>query len=110
MTTPLRQRADESLRVDVPDWTISQVGRAFAHPVGTHTGRENVLYSLEAAERAVELLVEVPDVCTSSGIEAVPPHDFNTGGEIGSASAASTAFAVHIGMQFKRVVNALTVA
>lgn len=59
MTTPLRQRADESLRVDVPDWTISQVGRAFAHPVGTHTGRENVLYSLEAAERAVELLVEV---------------------------------------------------
>jgi len=72
MTTPLRQRADESLRVDVPDWTISQVGRAFAHPVGTHTGRENVLYSLEAAERAVELLVEVPDVCTSSGIEAVP--------------------------------------
>jgi len=91
MTTPLRQRADESLRVDVPDWTISQVGRAFAHPVGTHTGRENVLYSLEAAERAVELLVEVPDVCTSSGIEAVPPHDFNTGGEIGSVSAASTA-------------------
>jgi hypothetical protein len=53
MTTPLRQRADESLRVDVPDWTISHAGRAFAfaHPVGTHTGRENVLYSLEAAKR-----------------------------------------------------------
>jgi len=37
-------------------------------------------------------------------------HDFNTGGEIGSVSAASTAFATHIGKQFKRVVNTLTVA
>ena len=37
-------------------------------------------------------------------------HDFNTGGEIGSVSAASTAFASHIGKQFKRVVNTLTVA
>jgi hypothetical protein len=37
-------------------------------------------------------------------------HDFNTGGEIGSVSAASTAFAAHIGKRFKRVVNTLTVA
>jgi hypothetical protein len=37
-------------------------------------------------------------------------HDFNTGGEIGSVSAASSAFATHIGKQFKRVVNTLTVA
>jgi hypothetical protein len=37
-------------------------------------------------------------------------HDFNTGGEIGSVSAASAAFASHIGKQFKRVVNTLTVA
>ena len=37
-------------------------------------------------------------------------HDFNSGGEIGSVSAASSAFASHIGKQFKRVVNTLTIA
>ena len=37
-------------------------------------------------------------------------HDFNSGGEIGSVSAASTAFVPHIGKQFKRVVNTLTIA
>lgn len=36
-------------------------------------------------------------------------HDFSSGGEIGSVSAASTAFAAHIGKQFKRVVNTLTI-
>jgi hypothetical protein len=36
-------------------------------------------------------------------------HDFNSGGEIGSVSAASSGFASHIGKQFKRVVNTLTV-
>ena len=37
-------------------------------------------------------------------------HDFNSGGEVGSVSAASPAFATHIGKQFKRFVNALTVS
>ena len=37
-------------------------------------------------------------------------HDFNSGGEIGSVSAASSSFASHIGKQFKRVVNTLTIA
>jgi hypothetical protein len=37
-------------------------------------------------------------------------HDFNSGAETGSVSAASSAFASHIGKQFKRVVNTLTVA
>ena len=37
-------------------------------------------------------------------------HDFNSGGEIGSVSAASNAFKTHIGKQFKRVVNTLTIA
>jgi hypothetical protein len=36
-------------------------------------------------------------------------HDFNSGGQIGSVSAASTTFAPHIGKQFKRVVNTLTI-
>lgn len=36
-------------------------------------------------------------------------HDFNSGSEIGSVSAASTVFAAHIGKQFKRVVNTLTI-
>ena len=37
-------------------------------------------------------------------------HDFNSGGEIGSVSAASSAFSAHIGKQFKRVGNILTIA
>ena len=37
-------------------------------------------------------------------------HDFNSGGEIGSVSAASAAHASRIGHQFKRVVNTLTIA
>jgi hypothetical protein len=37
-------------------------------------------------------------------------HDFNSGGEIGSVSAASTTFAAHIGHQFKRVGSDLTIA
>ncbi len=36
-------------------------------------------------------------------------HDFNSGGEIGSVSAASSAFATHIGKQFKRVNDTLTI-
>ncbi|HLN38551.1 MAG TPA: hypothetical protein VK337_12270 [Xanthobacteraceae bacterium] len=36
-------------------------------------------------------------------------HDFDSGSEIGSVSAASAAFAAHIGKQFKRVVNILTI-
>lgn len=36
-------------------------------------------------------------------------HDFNSGGEIGSVSAASSSFAAQIGKQFKRVVNTLTI-
>jgi hypothetical protein len=36
------------------------------HPTGTHTGPENVMYSLEPAERAVSLMLEVLDVCTKN--------------------------------------------
>lgn len=36
-------------------------------------------------------------------------HDFHSGGEIGSVSAASSAFSSHIGKQFKRVGNTLTI-
>jgi hypothetical protein len=36
-------------------------------------------------------------------------HDFHSGGEIGSVSAASSAFSAHIGKQFKRVGNTLTI-
>jgi hypothetical protein len=36
-------------------------------------------------------------------------HDFGSGGEIGSVSAASSAFSAYIGKQFKRVGNTLTI-
>jgi hypothetical protein len=37
-------------------------------------------------------------------------HDFNSGGQIGSVSAASSAFATRIGRRFKRVADTLTIA
>jgi len=37
-------------------------------------------------------------------------HDFNSGGQIGSVSAASSSFSSRIGKQFKRVGNTLTIA
>jgi hypothetical protein len=37
-------------------------------------------------------------------------HDFNSGGQIGSVSAASTAFKARIGNQFKRVGDKLTIS
>lgn len=37
-------------------------------------------------------------------------HDFDSGGQIGSVSAASTAFAARIGKQFKRSGNTLKIA
>src|ERR1700688_3682256 len=36
-------------------------------------------------------------------------HDFHSGGEIGSVSAASSAFSAQIGKQFKRVATTLTI-
>jgi hypothetical protein len=36
-------------------------------------------------------------------------HDFTSGGEVGSVSAASSAFSAYIGQQFKRVGNHLTI-
>jgi hypothetical protein len=36
-------------------------------------------------------------------------HDFGSGTEIGSVSAASTAYSANIGKQFKRVGNTLTI-
>ncbi len=37
-------------------------------------------------------------------------HDFGSGGESGSVSAASATYAARIGKQFTRVVNTLTIA
>jgi hypothetical protein len=36
-------------------------------------------------------------------------HDFNSGNEIGSVSAASSAYSAELGKQFKRVGDTLTI-
>ena len=45
----------------------------------------------------------------SQNMTLLGAHDFSSGGEVGSVSAASSSFSSHIGKQFKRVVNTLTV-
>jgi hypothetical protein len=48
--------------------------------------------------------IKPPDNITLHGA-----HDFNSGGQIGSVSAASTPFALRIGRQFKRIADTLTI-
>ena len=50
-----------------------------------------------------------PGAKPPENITLLGAHDFNNGGEIGSVSAASSAFSAHIGRQFKRVANTLTI-
>ena len=45
----------------------------------------------------------------SENVTLLGAHDFDTGDEIGSVSAASSTFSAHIGKQFKRVGNTLTI-
>jgi hypothetical protein len=45
-------------------------------------------------------------ICDALGMLA---HDFDSGDEIGSVSAASSAFSAYIGEQFKRVADNLTI-
>jgi hypothetical protein len=84
--------------------------RTFAAP--SRIGRQPALTSLatsscEAALLTVELSFngkKPPESITLQGA-----HDFNSGNETGSVSAASDTFKTHIGKEFKRHGDVLTI-
>ena len=79
--------------------------------VGYYASTKRVTFGATDAQNTAMLTLEVfftPQM-PPQNIVMQGAHDFNSGGEIGSVSAASAAFAVHIGKEFQRVGNTLTV-
>ena len=80
--------------------------------IGYYASTKRVIFGATDAQNTGMLTLEV------FATPQMPPqnlvvqgfHDFNSGGEIGSVSAASGAFAALIGKEFHRVGNVLTIA
>ncbi len=90
-------------------------GRVFdanKHQVANYAVTRRVTFSGTSAQNTAMLTMTLfflgkapPENITMQG-----SRDFSSGGEIGSVSAASAAFATHIGKQFTRVGNIVTIA
>lgn len=80
--------------------------------VGHYASTKRVVFGATDAQNTAMLTLEVfftPQM-PPQNIVMQGAHDFNSGGETGSVSAASASFAANIGKQFKRVGNVLTIA
>jgi hypothetical protein len=80
--------------------------------VGHYASTKRVIFGATDAQNTAMLTLEVfftPQL-PPENIVLEGSHDFNSGKEVGSVSAASSGFAAHIGKQFTRVGNTLTVA
>jgi hypothetical protein len=114
MTLTLNLHRDTLTNVDDPAgrWqyeggTALENSKQVAHYAST----KRVVFHATDAQNTAMLTVEIffdgnnpPESMTLQGA-----HDFNSGGETGSVSAASSAFAPHIGKAFKRVGDVLTI-
>ena len=79
--------------------------------IGHYAGERRVVFKGTEAQNTAMLRMtlffldqEPPENITLEGY-----HDFNSGSEMGSVSAASGAFAAHIGKQFQRVGDKLAI-
>jgi hypothetical protein len=79
--------------------------------VGHYAAERRVVFKATEAQNTAMLRLtlffldqEPPENLTLEG-----SHDFNSGSELGSVSAASRAFSAHIGKQFQRVGDTLTI-
>jgi hypothetical protein len=89
-------------------------GRVFEERrnVGFYASTKRVVFGATDAQNTAMLSLEgffLPNMPPQS-IVLQGLHDFNSGEEIGSVSAASASQAAHIGKQFKRVGNVVTIA
>jgi hypothetical protein len=79
--------------------------------VGHYASTKRVIFGATDAQNTAMLTIEVffsPQL-PPQNIVLQGSHDFNSGREVGSVSAASSQFAAHIGKQFTRVGNTLTI-
>ena len=79
--------------------------------VGYYASIKRVIFGATEAQNTAMLTLEVffEAQHPPQNIVLQGSHDFGSGGEIGSVSAASTALAARIGKQFTRVGNTLTI-
>jgi hypothetical protein len=80
--------------------------------IGYYASTKRVIFGATDAQNTAMLTLEVfatPQM-PPQNLVVQGSHDFNSGGEIGSVSAASGAFAALIGKQFHRVGSVLTIA
>jgi len=89
-------------------------GRVFEEmrDVGWYAGTKRVIFGATDAENAAALMLEVffQPTRRPQNLVLQGAHDFGSGDEIGSVSAASSTLAGHIGRQFRRVGNVVTIA
>ena len=89
-------------------------GRVFEEKqdVGWYASTKRVVTGATDAQNTAMLTLEVFFVPSKPPQNMVlqGAHDFNSGEEIGSVSAASASQAAYIGKQFKRVGNVVTIA
>jgi len=77
--------------------------------VGHYASTKRVIFGATDAQNTAMLTLEVfftPQL-PPENIVLQGSHDFNSGKEVGSVSAASSAFATHIGKQFTLVGNTI---
>lgn len=80
--------------------------------VGYYASTKRVIFGATDAQNTAMLTLEVfftPQM-PPQNIVMQGSHDFNSGGEIGSVSAASVQFANYVGKEFHRVGSVLTIA
>ncbi|HEV2099329.1 MAG TPA: hypothetical protein VGR45_10430 [Stellaceae bacterium] len=79
--------------------------------IGYYASTKRVIFGATDAQNTAMLTLEVfatPQM-PPQNLVVQGSHDFNSGGEIGSVSAASGVYAAFIGKEFHRVGNALTI-
>ncbi len=81
-------------------------------PVGHYASTKRVVFGATDAQNTAMLTLEVffTPQKPPQNIVMQGAHDFNSGDELGSVSAASAAFAIFIGKEFHRAGNVLTIA
>jgi hypothetical protein len=113
LTLTLERTVLNNLDDDAGRWQF-EGGTVFEdkRPVGHYASTKRVVFGATDAQNTAMLTLEIffTPQKPPQNIVLQGAHDFNSGGEIGSVGAASAAFAIYIGKEFRRAGNTLTIA
>lgn len=99
---------DAGIRWQIEGGSVLQKNK----PVGTYSSVKRVscgTAKFNTAQLWLTLFFPPKKAGAPDNVTLHGAHDFNSGNETGSVSAASSPFAASIGKQFNRVVNTLTI-